>query len=80
MGDLVRVGPRASWGPAEQAALDRCLTVPGLAERRASRLAPIRLSRTIETEIIPRLLLAHLGERHGPAEPKLTPAHVRDFT
>lgn len=81
MGDLGHVGARASWGPAEQAAMERCLTVPGLSERRRLHPTPVRLSRTIETEIIPRLMLAHLAEA-GPrvGSPELTSAEVRDFT
>ena len=81
MGDLSRIGAGASWGPAEQAAMDRCLSVPGLSERRHQ--APIRLSRTIETEIIPRLMLAHQGasqDRAHPAPPEIAPADVTDFT
>ena len=56
---------RAGWGPAERAALDRCFAVPagsGVPGVRRGRLA-----RTIETEIIPRLMLAHRGEEGGSA-------------
>lgn len=72
-----------SWGPAEQKAVDRCLSVPGLSANPPPREPPRRLSRMIEAEIIPRLLLAHLGEADGaepPARPVLTSADVRDFT
>lgn len=48
-----------AWGPAEQAAMERCLALPGLALRPVEPVRPVRLSRTIEAEIIPRLLLAH---------------------
>lgn len=70
------------WGPAEQAAIDRCLTVPGLSERGLTPTRPIRLSRTIEAEIIPRLMLAHLpqpGDARDPGEPRITPADIADF-
>ncbi|WP_375459332.1 B12-binding domain-containing protein [uncultured Enterovirga sp.] len=71
-----------TWGPAEQEALDRCLSVPGLSARLEAREAPRRLSRMIETEIIPRLLLTHIAEpEEGTVpQPALTPADVRDFT
>ncbi len=82
MGDVTYGGTKASWGPAETAAMDRCLSVPGLSARaKASRASP-QLSRTIETEIIPRLLLAHLQEPDAvPAStrPALDPAEIEAF-
>lgn len=82
MEDLGRIDMEVSWGPAEQAAIDRCLSVPGLSERSIQKNPPVRLSRTIETEIIPRLMLAHLpqpGARPGHPESRPTPADVADF-
>ena len=83
MGHLGFIEAEVSWGPAEQKAVDRALSAPGLSARRDAREAPRRLSRTIETEIIPRLLLAHIEETHATAARSglaLTPAEVRDFT
>ena len=83
MGNLSRVSQVASWGQAERAALDRCLSVPGLSERGRGLPPPVRLSRTIETEIIPRLMLAHRDapEVQAPeAAEEPSAADVRDFT
>lgn len=83
MADLARSGVIQIWGAAEQAAIDRCLSVPGLSAHRRQIPAPVHLSRTIEAEIIPRLLLAHLPEQHGPeacSEPTLSTTDVIDFT
>lgn len=74
---------QTSWGPAEQDALDRCLSVPGLSARLDAGQAARRLSRVIETEIIPRLLLTHLrnpDEAAASSRLALTSADVRDFT
>lgn len=81
MADLVRLGVWSSWGAAEQAAIDRCLAFPELSERRRPASPPPRLSRTIEAEIIPRLLLAHLPEQDGQ-DPlaALSTTDVMDFT
>lgn len=62
MEDAMMDDAETSWGPAEAAALDRCLLAPGFASRGITKPGPPRLTRTIETEIIPRLLLAHMEE------------------
>lgn len=83
MGNVGFMRAGASWGPAEQKAVDRCLSVPGLSARLAADQAPRRLSRMIETEIIPRLLLTHIAEPEEAgalSRLALTPADVRDFT
>lgn len=82
MADLARLGAKTSWGPAEQAAVDRCLSVPGLSEPNAILNPRIRLSRTIESEIIPRLMLAHLADAADQREAtvtRVTSADVRDL-
>lgn len=78
MADLWRLGVGSSWGAAEQAAIDRCLSVPGLSAVRPQAVPPIKLTRTIEAEIIPRLLLAHLPEQ--VEQPALDATDVIDFT
>lgn len=81
MGDAMYDDAGTSWGPAEAAAMDRCLSAPGFASREM-RTPPLpRLTRTIETEIIPRLLLAHLEEARSPSSelPGLTPADIEVF-
>lgn len=83
MGELSFVGPDVPWGTAERAALDRCLAVPLLTEPARNKLSETRLSRTIEAEIIPRLMLAHRGGAAAGDEsssPKLTAEDVRHFT
>lgn len=83
MGNVGFVGQEAFWGKAEQKALDRCLSVPGLSGSSRPKEAPRRLSRLIEAEIIPRLLLAHLevpDETKDVARHELSPADVREFT
>ena len=83
MADLGRLGVGSSWGAAEQAAIDRCLSVPGLSAIRRQASPPIKLSRMIEAEIIPRLLLAHLPEQSGPdtsPQPAPSTTDVIDFT
>lgn len=47
------------WGPAERAAVDRCLDAPLFSVSEVLPKRPVRISRLIETEIIPRLMLAH---------------------
>ena len=82
MGDAVRDDAGTSWGPAEAAAMDRCLAVPGFANRATKTSGSPRLVRTIETEIIPRLLLAHLEESCRPQSsglPGLQPADIETF-
>lgn len=74
----------ASWGPAEQRAMERCLAAPGLSPNvRRPPAPPLQLSRTIETEIIPRLLLTHIGEprafQDGSTD-RITAVEVRDLT
>ena len=61
MGEAVRTVDHPRWGPAEKAAIDRCLAIPGPPSAGPGRRPP-RLSRLIETEIIPRLMLAHRSE------------------
>lgn len=83
MGDLSRVGGAPVWGRAEQAAFERCLEVPGLSDRRDAPRPAMKLTRTIETEIIPRLMLAHLEPSPGlggAAASEISSADVRDFT
>jgi methanogenic corrinoid protein MtbC1 len=78
-----RIDTGVSWGPAEQAAIDRCLSVPGLSDRNLQKGQSLPLSRTIETEIIPRLMLVHLPRpesQAGDAETPPTPSDVADFT
>ena len=67
MGDAMYDDAGTSWGPAEAAAMDRCLSAPGFGTREARESGSPRLIRTIEAEIIPRLLLAHLEEPGRPA-------------
>lgn len=83
MADLARLGVVSCWGAAEQAAIDRCLSIPGLSAHRRQVTPPPQLSRTIEAEIIPRLLLAHLPEQVAQdacSEPALSTTDVIDFT
>jgi methanogenic corrinoid protein MtbC1 len=80
---MLRIDAGTGWGPAEQEALDRCLSASGLSDRSFAMRAPLRLSRTIETEIIPRLLLAHLPRADEHAEGgtlELTYREVGEFT
>jgi methanogenic corrinoid protein MtbC1 len=62
MGEAVRTVDQPRWGPAEKAAIDRCLALPNPFDTKLGMRQP-RLSRLIETEIIPRLMLAHRAER-----------------
>lgn len=61
----LRIDAMEGWGPAETAALDRCIAWQD--DTRAHPVAPrpAHLARVIESEIIPRLLLAH-AERAKP--------------
>lgn len=64
------------WGPAERAAVDLCLFEPS---RFRPPSIPARigvLARTIETEIIPRLLLAHREESTEDAGKPMRPGHA----
>ena len=47
------------WGPEERAALDRYISTRGVRDAPVQAVRQRGLSRTIESEIIPRLLLAH---------------------
>ena len=83
MGETSFVGPSLPWGTAEQAALDRCLAVPLLTEPARDRMSETRLSRTIEAEIIPRLMLAHRNGQSADevsSGPRVTAEDVRHFT
>lgn len=81
MADLAHLGVGSHWGAAEQAAIDRCLAFPELADRRRQVPPPAKLSTTIEAEIIPRLLLAHLPEQEAADPPTaLGLTDVMDFT
>ena len=68
MANLARIDAKTSWGPDEQAAFDRCLSVPGLSPPSPFPTPPIRYSRTVEAEIIPRLMLAHRVEAEAQRE------------
>ena len=50
------------WGPAERAAIDRCFFSSGPSPAGSGLSRPSLLSRTIESQIIPRLMLAHQPE------------------
>lgn len=64
----LRIDAMEGWGPAETAALDRCLAWQGDTRARPVAPQPPHLARVIESEIIPRLLLAH-AERARPKPP-----------
>ena len=68
MGEPVRIADHPRWGPAELAAIDRCLAIPSTRPPE-TRPRQSRLSRLIETEIIPRLMLAHQAEPQVLSEP-----------
>lgn len=59
MDDSARAFEHPAWGPAERAAMDRCLDVAPFSLAPAAPRRPVRIARLIETEIIPRLMLAH---------------------
>ena len=65
----LRMDPLEGWGPAETAALDRCLAWQDDSRARPVAPRPPHLARVIESEIIPRLLLAH-AERSRPRPPE----------
>lgn len=74
----LRIDAMEGWGPAETAALDRCIAWQD--DTRAHPVAPrpAHLARVIESEIIPRLLLAHAERtRSRPPESDEVPT-VRD--
>lgn len=82
MGEAMYDDAGASWGQAEAAAIDRCLEAPGFANQGTRTPESPRLTRIIETEIIPRLLLAHLEESRRPQSPDpggLTSADIKAF-
>lgn len=82
MGDAMYDDARTPWGPAEAAAMDRCLSAPGFSKRGMRTPGLPQLTRTIETEIIPRLLLAHLEQPCRPPScglPGLMPADIEVF-
>lgn len=81
MGEMASVRASVTWGEAEQAALDRCLWGPN---RHDDQTSPslLRLSRTIETEVIPRLMLAHreaLAAKQDTDEHTISAAEVGAF-
>ena len=82
MGDAMYDDAGTSWGQAEADAMDRCLQAPGFANRGTRTPDSPRLTRIIETEIIPRLLLAHLEQASqvpSSGLPGLTPADIETF-
>ncbi|MBV9076889.1 MAG: cobalamin B12-binding domain-containing protein [Methylobacteriaceae bacterium] len=76
MDETSRMEADGGWGPAERAAIERCLLLTA-AEPRALGL---NLSRVIETEIIPRLMLAQLEVAPARSEaPKPDSADIAEI-
>jgi methylmalonyl-CoA mutase cobalamin-binding subunit len=78
MGEAARTVDHPRWGRAERAAFDRCLALPSLPSPNFGARQP-RLSRLIETEIIPRLMLAHRAERQAAEEVPLSEIGTADI-
>lgn len=78
MGGQERADSSVAWGRAELAAIDRCLSSPSLTETLLPPVRLNRLSRTIETEIIPRLMLAHRADANAVEAEDLEKPSIAD--
>lgn len=77
------VETRGLWGCGEPAASGSSLALPGAARRNGSDPGLVKLARTIEAEVIPRLMLAHRAPtENGLAalgDPDPSTAEVAEF-